>query len=237
MENFINKIVEPFESFFDNLLHYLTNILSFALIVVVGFVLGHFVKVLVHKLLGLVRLDVHCERSEFSEMLRKGGIKDPVSLLVAKVVGWLTVLVFFIIALGALQVPQVDELTREFFLYVPNILVALVIVFVGYVLSNFLARAVLIASVNAGIKSSNLIGRLTRISVLALTVSMALEQLEIGRETVVAAFAIVFGGAVLTLALAFGLGARDLAREYLESRLKKPEEAPKEEKADEFEHL
>lgn len=237
MSNFINRMVEPFESFFENVLQYLTNILSFILIIVVGFVLGHLLKVVSHKFFKLIRLDAHSERSEFSEILRKGGITEPVSLLLARLMGWLMVFVFFIIALGALQVPQVDELLREFFLYVPNILVAVVVIFIGYMLSNFLGRAVLIACVNAGVRASGLISRLARIGVLALTVSMALEQLEIGRETIVAAFAIIFGGVVLTLALAFGLGARDLAREYLESKVKKPEEPAKEEKADEFEHL
>ncbi len=237
MENFINKIIEPFERFFENLLHYFTNILSFALIVIVGLVLGHLLKVVSMKFFRLVKLDAHSERSEFSAMLRKGGIAEPLSLLLARIVGWTTVFVFFIIALGALQVPQVNELLREFFLYLPNILVSLVIVFLGYVLSNFVARAVLIACVNSGIRSSGLISRLARFGVLALALSMALEQLEIGRETIVSAFTIVFGGVVLTLALAFGLGARDLAREYLESRLRKPEEPEKTQKADEFEHL
>lgn len=237
MEDFINRIIEPFERFFENLLQYLTNILSFALIVVVGFVLGHFLKVVCLKFFRLIKLDSHSERSEFSAMLRKGGISEPVSLLLARIVGWTTVFVFFIIALGALQVPQVNELLREFFLYIPNILVALVIIFLGYVLSNFVARAVLIACVNSGIMSSGLISRLARFGVLALAISMALEQLEIGRETIVAAFTILFGGVVLALALAFGLGARDLAREYLETRLKKPKEPEKPQKADEFEHL
>jgi hypothetical protein len=145
--------------------------------------------------------------------------------------------VFFIIALGALQVPQVEQLLGKFFVYVPNILVAVVIVFIGYMLSNFLGRAILIACVNAGIKASGLISKLARIAVLILTASMALEQLGIGSETIISAFTIIFGGIVLTLALAFGLGARDLAREYLESKFKKPEEPPKVEKDDEIRHL
>ena len=60
---------------------------------------------------------------------------------------------------------------------------------------------------------------------------MALQQIGIGKETIVIAFAIIFGGIVLFLALAFGLGARDIAREYLEKKLKG------EEKKDEISHI
>lgn len=237
MENLINKIIKAFESFFESVLQYLTNILSFALIVVVGFVLGHVLKVISQKFFKLIRLDTYSERSEFTDMLRRGGIAEPTSVLLSKLVGWLTVFVFFIIALGALQVPQVEQLLGKFFVYVPNILVSVVIIFIGYMLSNFLGRAILIACVNAGIKASGLISKLARVAVLILTASMALEQLGIGSETIVSAFIIIFGGLVLTLSLAFGLGARDLAREYLESRFKSPEEPPKEKKEDEISHL
>jgi hypothetical protein len=237
MEKLINKIIEAFESFFESVLQYLTNILSFTLIIVVGFVLGHVLKVLSQKFFKLIRLDAHSERSEFTDMLRRGGITEPTSVLLSRLVGWLTVFVFFIIALGALQVPQVEHLLGEFFVYVPNILVAVVIVFIGYMLSNFLGKAMLIACVNAGVKASGLISKLARVAVLILTASMALEQLGIGSETIIAAFTIIFGGIVLTLALAFGLGARDLAKEYLELKFKKPEEPTKVEKEDEISHL
>jgi len=65
-----------------------------------------------------------------------------------------------------------------------------------------------------------------------LAVTMALEQLDIGRGTIVIAFAIIFGGIVLALAIAFGLGGRDIAKEYLEKKIKGEEE-----KKDEISHL
>jgi hypothetical protein len=64
---------------------------------------------------------------------------------------------------------------------------------------------------------------------------MALEQLGIGRSTVIATFTIVFGGLVLALALAFGLGGKDLARTILEKRLKKDGDADGEH--DDLKHL
>lgn len=116
-------------------------------------------------------------------------------------------------------------------LYLPNMVVSAVILFFGYVLGSFLGRTSLIAAVNAGIGISGLIGKLVRITVFMLSAAMALEQLGIGRGTVVVAFAIVLGGIVLALAIAFGLGGRDLARDYLENKLFKKEEK------DSIEHL
>jgi len=233
----MDKTIEAFNRFFESVLQYLTNILSFILIIAVGLVLGHLLKVLSNKFFKLIKVDAHSERSEVTEMLNRGGITEPISSLLSKAVGWITVFVFFIIALGALEVPKVETLLGEFFVYVPNILVAIVVVFLGYMLSNFVGRTVLIACVNAGMKSSGLISKLARAGVLILTASMALEQLGIGRETTVMAFTIIFGGVVLTLSLAFGLGGKDIAREYLESKCKRPEEGVKEQKEDEISHL
>ena len=233
MDNLMDKTFEAFERFFESVLRYLTNILSFILIVAVGLVLGHLLKVLSLKLFKLLKVDEHSERSEVAEMLRRGGITE----LLSKIVGWSTVFVFFIIALGALEVPKVETLLAEFFVYVPNILVAVVVVFLGYMLSNFVGRTVLIASVNAGLKSSGMISKLARTGVLILTASMALEQLDIGRETTVTAFTIIFGGVVLTLSLAFGLGGKDIARDYLESKCQKTDEGTKVQREDEISHL
>jgi uncharacterized membrane protein len=119
-------------------------------------------------------------------------------------------------------------------MYLPNVFTALLVLLVGYVLSNFLGRAALIASVNAGIRVSGVIGKFVKLLVLTLSATMALEQLGIGRETVILTFAIVLAGVMLALALAFGLGGRDLAREYLEKKMRGKDEG---EERDEISHL
>ncbi len=116
-------------------------------------------------------------------------------------------------------------------LELPNVFVAALILLFGYLLGNFFGRAALIASVNAGIRFSGLIGKFVKFTVFILSATMALEQLGIGRETVIIAFAIIFGGIVLALAIAFGLGGRDIAKAYLEKKMKG------EEKKDEISHL
>jgi len=112
-----------------------------------------------------------------------------------------------------------DHLIERVFDYLPNVFVAIIIVILGYMLGNFLGRAALIASVNAGMQLSRLFGRVVRYLIFILSVLIALEQLGIGKETVLLAFAILFSGIVLAMAIAFGLGGRDLAREFLEKRL------------------
>jgi hypothetical protein len=128
-------------------------------------------------------------------------------------------------------VPTIERLLEEFFLYLPNIFVALLILFAGYLLSNFLGRTVLIASVNAGFKMSGIIGKFVQFTVFFLSIAMALEQLGIGKETILIAFTIIYGGVVFAFALAFGLGGRNTARDYLEKRLKGDKEK------DEIQHL
>jgi hypothetical protein len=103
---------------------------------------------------------------------------------------------------------------------------ALLIAVAGVLLAEFVARGVLIGAVNAGWRAARLASATVRFLILALTVSMTLEQLGVAPTVVVATFSIVLGGAVLALAIAFGLGGRDLAREYLRSHASPPPETP-----------
>ena len=127
------------------------------------------------------------------------------------------------------MIPTVEKLLATFLLYLPNILVAVVMLMIGYLLGNFLGRAALIAGVNAGIRISGTIGKLVQLAVFILAATIALEQLGIGQDTVVIAFAITFGGIILALAIAFGLGGRDMASEYLDKKFRAAEHKDKEE--------
>jgi hypothetical protein len=220
MEFLRRLFVEPFARFTDNILLFLPKFLTALVILLAGLLLGKLLKAFFARLFRAIGLDRLCGRAGLDQMLSRSGIRDPVSLLIARIIGGTTVAVFAVIAVQTLSVPAVEMLLERFFLYLPNVFVALLILVVGYLLSNFLARAALIAAVNAGIRLSCLIGRSVRYLVLIFSVTMALEHLGIGRETVLIAFTILFSGIVLAVAIAFGLGGRDVARDYLEKKLK-----------------
>jgi hypothetical protein len=221
MENTIDKlIIEPFESFIDNVISFLPNFLASLLIFILGVLIAVALKKTFTRLFVALGLDKFSEKFGIVEVLKKGGINDPISNLLSRIFCWLTFLVFLIISLRALNISTIERLLEKFFFYLPNIFVAILILFAGYLLSNFLGRAALIASVNAGIKLSGIISKFVQFTVFFISVAMALEQLGIGKETVLLAFAIIYGGVIFALALAFGIGGRDAAKEYIDKRLK-----------------
>jgi hypothetical protein len=232
MGNFLHKVtIEPFERFLEKVVQFLPNFLTSVLILVVGIISGIVLKSLCLRLFRAANIDGLSEISGVVGLVKKSGIKEPLSVLLSRAVGGITVIVFAIISMRTLEIPAVERLFESLLLYLPNVFVAALILLVGYLIGNFLGRAALIAAVNAGIKVSGLIGKFVKLTVFLLAVTMALEQLGIGRGTIIIAFAIVFGGIVLALAIAFGLGGRNLAKAYLEKKLLKEDEK------DEIEHL
>lgn len=232
MHNFLEKvIIEPFNRFLERSQEFLPNLISFILTLFVGIVLGLVLKTIFLRFFRAIKLDKFSERSGMVEMLKKGGVKEPISLVLSRLIFWLTIIIFFIMSLRSLSVPVIEQILERFILYLPNVFVAAIILFFGYLLSNFLGRTALIAAVNAGLKLSGLIGKFVKLTIFLLAVTMALEQLGIGRETIIISFSIIFGGIVLALAIAFGLGGRDIAKEYLEKKIKGNE------KKDEISHL
>ena len=224
MDIFQKLVIGPFERFIERVLHFLPNFITAILVLIVGIVFGMVLKVLFLRFFKVIGLDKLSERSGVIELLRKGGIRDSVSVLLSRIIEWLTIIVFAVISMKALEVSTVERIFERILLYLPNVFVATLLLLFGYLLSNFLGRAALIASVNAGIKISGLIGRVVKFTILVFSGTMALEQLGIGRETVVIAFTIIFGGIVLALALAFGFGGKEIARTYLEKKFLKEDE-------------
>lgn len=221
--NILQKLfINPFDRFLDNMLRFLPDFLTAVVIFLAGLFIGFLLKVILARVFKVLALDRLSRRTGLDDMLGRSGIRDPLSLLAAKFFGGITVAIFAVIAVHTINVPAAGRLLERFFLYLPNVFVALLILIVGYLLSNFLSRAALIAAVNAGFSLSGLVGRLVRYVVLIVSCTMALEHLGIGSETVIIAFAIIFSGVVLAFAIAFGIGGRNVARDYLERKLKGP---------------
>jgi len=218
-DSFDRFIVWPLRSFADRVLQLLPNLIAAFLILVVGFIAGWLTKVFLKRFFTIIRMDDFAERIGMTAILAKGGLHEPSSQFLARLASGFVIFVFFLASLNSLEVNLIQGLVERFFHYLPNIFIAAAVMVLAYMLGNFFGRAALIASVNAGITVSGLIGKGVKVLVVVIGVIMALEQLGIGQETVIVTFAIVFSGIVLALAIAFGLGGKDVARNYLERRL------------------
>ncbi|MEJ2695145.1 MAG: hypothetical protein P8013_00705 [Candidatus Sulfobium sp.] len=232
MNIFERLITQPVGEFVDNVIQFLPNLFSSIFLLIIGLVVAWIVKYILARIFRFFRLDEVSERSGINRVIAKGGIRGPFSTLLARFVSWVIILAFVIIALNALNVLAIERLFEKFFLYLPNVFVALLIIIFGAILGNFFGRAALIASVNAGLRVSGLVGKGVKLAIFLFSLSIALEQLGIGKDTVIISFAIVFGGIVFALSIAFGLGGRDIAKEYLEKMIRGEEE-----EKDEISHL
>ncbi len=217
-----DTIVQGLEQAYYNLVHmfveFLPRFVVMLVIIVVGLAAAYLLRYILRGLLKLTRLDRMAEDSGASRVLRMADLPTMTEFL-SRSVFWITWLTFILIGVSILQVAGLQEQISRLFRFLPEIFVAMVILFLGLVLANFLSRAALLASVNAGLRAARILSWSIRFVIWILAITMALEELGLARQTVIAAFSIVFGASMLGLAIAFGLGGKDLARQTLERHL------------------
>jgi uncharacterized membrane protein len=148
--------------------------------------------------------------------------------LVARVSFWACVLLGLVIGVSAFDASYSTAATLPISLlpYLTHAIGAILILFAGNIIARFLARTVLIGSVNAQLQYARFLSLGVKWLVLVLTAAMVLDHLQVGGNIVELAFGILFGGIVLTLALAVGLGSRDLVSRSLESRVERYDHPP-----------
>lgn len=216
-------VLQALEQAYRNLVHmlaeFLPRFLVMVVIVLTGLLVGYLLKVLLRGLLHFTRLDRLSEEAGASRFLRMAALPSMTELL-SRSLFWVTWCGFILIGISVLGVAGLQEQISRLFLLLPAIFVAILILFVGLIAANFLSRAALLAAVNAGYPSAKALSWSIRAVIWVLVAAMAMEVVGVARETVIAAFSIVFGAVMLGLAIAFGFGGQYLARDFLERSLR-----------------
>jgi Mechanosensitive ion channel, conserved TM helix len=205
---------EAWQQFAVQVMHVLPNVLASLLILATGILLAIVAGRVALWLLMAAQVDRAAARLGVASFLERLGISS-VTQLLARLLTWGIVLLAFIPALFSLDARLASDLLSRFLLYLPHVIVAIALLIVGALLSRFTARSVLIAAVNHEMGSAQLLSAATRAGIMLVTIGVALEQLGIGLVTVQIAFAILFGGVTLALALALGLGSQEIVRRWL----------------------
>jgi hypothetical protein len=139
--------------------------------------------------------------------------------MLSRFVFWLAWLGFILLGVSVLGILGLQEQVARFFLFLPRLFVALFILFFGLLAASFFSRAALLAAVNANMPSPRVLSLAVRSIIIVFVLSVVFEELGLAETTMLVAFGLAFGALMLGLAIAFGIGGRDLARRFLEKKV------------------
>ena len=197
--------------------------LIIALVVLTG--IGVLLSWILRRILTAVKFDDRFSRSQNTTGVADWSPSHSPIALVGRIAFWGCVFLGLVIGVSAFDASYAtgNALNFSFLPYFTHAIGALLLLFIGNLIARFLARSILIGAVNAQVQYARFLSLGVKWLVLVLTAAMVLDHLQIGGAVVELAFGILFGGIVLTLALAVGLGSRDIVSRSLERTVDKPD--------------
>lgn len=211
MQQQFDIFISSFNAIIAQLANFLPKLLVALVLLFFGWIIAKLVRGGVKRLLALAHFDRLAEKTGVEEFLKHGDMHITFAGIISEVSYWLVILIVLVTVSSSLGLTAVADLFNRVALYLPNIIVAVLIIIFGTLLARFINRMVFAWLRNLGVDGALTISTIAEYGVQVFAVFVALEQLAIATQLLTTAFAILFGALCLALALAFGLGGRDWA--------------------------
>lgn len=225
---FLADISDSIDRGWDEFFIWLPRLVAFLAIVVIGYIVAKIVEGIATRLLQRGGLDRLLERGTGGSFVM-GVIRSP-SRLLGTLIFWAVFLGALSIAVDVLGIAALEDLVHSVWAYIPNVIAALLI----FVVAGLIATAMveLVDRTMGDTPTGGIVKTVAPVLVMAIAVFMILDQLEIATNIVTITYAALIGAVALGMALAFGLGGRDVAGRILESAYAKGQEAKDDVKRD-----
>ncbi len=215
-------IAISFTNLWIDVMSFLPSLLIALVVVIVGWLLGSLFKSLVVRIFKTLNVNSFLEAAGVDALVRRAGYPLRSGEFVGSLVKWFVVLVFLIAALEILHLEQVTIFLRDVVLsYLPNVIVAVLILVVASMVAQVAATSIGAASRAAGFRAADLMSSFARYAIIVFAVLAALNQLKIAPELVQTLFMGIVFAVSLAFGLAFGLGGRESASRYIEEITRK----------------
>lgn len=221
----IDFFKDMFLDLYDNFTEVFLNIIVMIIVMIGGFIVSWFIKKLLARLLILFRFDKWANEVGIINFLQKGGVHTLPSIVISKIVYWIFIVVFFSFGLNFIGISQFTEYASRVTSALPLIVVSIVIIIIGIILSNFISRVIYLACENsnicqnANIRYGDLIAKGVRIFLIIITFGIVFEYIGVGNTIITISFLIIFGGIIMTLSLALGIGLSHVVGDFIKERL------------------
>ena len=197
------------------LLSGIPKIVGFLIILLIGWLIASAIATAVAAILRAVRFNDLARRAGLSGFVQNMGIHTDAAGFLANVAKWFVRLIVLVTAFDALGLPAVSQVLQQLLLWLPNLVVALVVLVVAGLVANALASLVRGATAESGLGNPDLLATVARVAVWAFAIVIAVNQIGVAATLVNTLFMAVVGGLALALGLAFGLGGRETAADIV----------------------
>jgi hypothetical protein len=186
-------------------------------ILVIGWIVASAIAAAVAAILRAVKFNDLANRSGFSGFVRNMGVHTDASGMLAGLAKWFMRLIVLVVAFDALGLPAVSQVLQQLLLWLPNLVVALVVLVIAGLAANALSSLVRGSAASAGLGNPDLLANIARIAVLAFGLVIAVNQVGVATTLVNTLFMGIVGALALALGLSFGLGGRDTASQIVQN--------------------
>ena len=213
--NWGTAILSALANAINLILAFIPHLLGFLVILLVGWLIATAVSKALTFLLRKIGLDRLGDRIGLTRLEQRMGIQMDAAGVLGRLVYWFLFLVFLIPASDALGVPAVSNILNQLVTYIPNVFVAILVLFLGALAATVVADIVRGVTASSGIGNPRLLANIARYAILGFAALIALEQLQIAPALLNILFTALVGAAAIAIGLAFGLGGQDTARRWL----------------------
>src|SRR5678815_2030843 len=214
MDRHFEVMLEPVRVFLAQIGELLPRLGLALIVLIAGWLIAKMVRFAVVRALRAVNFHVVSERAGIDGFLRDGGIGLGMTEILAALVYWLVILAALVMGFNLLGLAYITDLLMRVLLFVPQVMVAVLILGFGAYFARFVGNSVTVYCRNIRLQDAEALGALSRYAIIIFVVLIALDQVHIGGDIVRQTFLILLAGVVFALALAFGLGGREWAAAF-----------------------
>lgn len=212
----VDSVVDPLNSLGIQLARFVPTLFGAVLMLIIGAAISVFLSKLVMQVVNAIRLDKLLSKIGFERPLERAGLHLNSGKFAGEVVKWFLFFVFLLAAADILGLDRVSDFLLEVLAYLPNVVVAILILLVGLIAGHFLHRFVMNSVKAAGLMSAHFLAGVARWVVVVFAILAALGQLGIASYFISTLFTGFVAALAIALGLSFGLGGKDAARDLID---------------------
>ncbi len=209
-------IIAAFGNALNLLFEFVPRLIGFLVILLIGWIVASAIAKGITLLLRKVGFDRIADRIGLSRFAQQAGIRTDAADILGRIAYWFIFLIFLVSATNSLGLTTVSDLLGRVVGFLPNVFVAILVLFLGTLAATVVADIIRGATASANIGNPNIFANIARFAILGFVALIALEQLQIATSLLNILFTAIVGALALAAGLAFGLGGQDTARRYLD---------------------